>query len=170
MNQPMRRTRQQLSEEETLALLDAGTSGVLAVGGESGYPYAVPLSYVRDGTRLYFHSATSGHKLEAIARNDRVSFCVIADDDVVQETFTTHFRSAIAFGRMRVLADDDDRLRALRLLARKYSPDHLAEADAEIERGWNRVSVLELDMERLTGKAAIEIIRELDRGPRAAET
>ncbi|MCU0484008.1 MAG: pyridoxamine 5'-phosphate oxidase family protein, partial [Chloroflexi bacterium] len=142
----MRRTAQLLPEDETLAILDRGTSGVLAVEGEAGYPYAVPLSYARDGARLYFHSATSGHKLDAIARNQKVSFCVIAADDVVQETFTTRYRSAIVFGRVRVLADAAERRRGLDLLARKYSPDHLDGAPAEIEGSWNRVAVLGLEI------------------------
>ena len=68
MFREMRRRRQQLTHEECLAILERGTSGVLAVSGEDGYPYAVPLSYVyRDG-RLFFHCAKSGHKLFGRAR------------------------------------------------------------------------------------------------------
>ena len=64
----MRRKKQLLSQEETAAVLARGSSGVLALAGENGYPYAVPLSYVYDGGRLYFHCARSGHKLDAIRR------------------------------------------------------------------------------------------------------
>ena len=72
-------------------------SGVLAAAGEDDYPYAVPLSYVYCDFKLYFHCAKEGHKLEAIARNPKVSFCVIDQDQVVPEKYTTYFRSVIVF-------------------------------------------------------------------------
>lgn len=163
MHREMRRKRQLLSTDETIAMLESATAGVLAVQGDDDYPYAVPLSFAYDEGKLYFHSAKSGHKLDAIARSDKASFCVISDDDVVQSTFTTHFRSVVIFGRVRTLTEDDEKRHALRCLARKYSPDYLDLADSEIEHDWNRVCALELAIEQMTGKAAIEIIKE--RGP-----
>lgn len=169
MHQPMRRKRQLLPEAETVAMLDEATSGVLAVVGADGYPYAVPLSFAREGGSLFFHSAKTGHKLDAIANCDRASFCVIADDVVVQSTFTTHFRSAIVFGRIGVVADDARKRHALTLLAEKYSPDFTSQADTEIEGAWDRTSVLELVIEEMTGKAAMEVIKERDGASNSAE-
>jgi hypothetical protein len=156
----MRRKKQLLSEPETIAMLGACTSGVLAVHGDDGYPYAVPLSFAHEEGKLYFHAATTGHKLDALARSDKASFCVIAADDVVPGTFTTHFRSAIAFGRARLVTDDDEKRHALLLLAAKYSRDYLDKADAEIAGEWKRTAVIELTIEHLTGKAAIELVRK----------
>ena len=160
MFRAMRRKRQLLSEAETIAMLESCTSGVLAVQGDDDYPYAVPLSFAYEDGKLYFHSATSGHKLDAIARNARASFCVIAADDVQQSTFTTHFRSAIVFGRARVLTGDGEKRHALECLSKKYSPDYLDTMDAEIERGWEDVCSIELAIEHMTGKAATEIVGE----------
>jgi uncharacterized protein len=158
MFREMRRKRQLLSEAETVEMLQSCTSGVLAVQGDDDYPYAVPLSFAYEDGKLFFHAARGGHKLDAIERNEKVSFCVIDADDVVQGSFTTHFRSAIAFGKARIVTDDDERRHALRRLARKYSPDYLEAADSEIEGAWNRVSVVEIDIEHMTGKAALEIV------------
>ncbi len=99
----MRRKRQLLPQAETIAMLESCTSGVLAVQGDDDYPYAVPLSYAYEDGKLFFHSACAGHKTDAVERDDKASFCVIAAEDVVQSTFTTHYRSAIVFGRLRVL-------------------------------------------------------------------
>lgn len=155
----MRRKKQLLPEEETVAILRAGTSGVLAVHGDDGYPYAVPLSYAYEDGKLYFHAAVAGHKLDALGRSDKASFCVIAADDVVPEKFTTFYRSAVAFGRARVVTDDAEKRRGLLCLSEKYSPDHLDAAAAEIDGDWKRVCVIELVIEHLTGKAAIELVK-----------
>ena len=71
---PMRRRRQQLTTAECDAILCNATSGVLALTGDDGYPYAVPLSYVYADGCLYFHSAVEGHKIDAIRRDGRCSF------------------------------------------------------------------------------------------------
>ena len=78
----MRRFRQQLAKSECDAILSAGTSGTLALLGDNGYPYAVPISYVYADGKLYFHSARTGHKVDAIRQYDKASFCVIAADDI----------------------------------------------------------------------------------------
>jgi uncharacterized protein len=113
MFRAMRRKRQQLSEAETIEVLQSCTSGVLAVAGDNDYPYAVPLSYAYQDGKLFFHFANAGHKLDGILGNSKVSFCVIQTDNVVQETFTTHFRSVIVFGRARILTDDSEKKYAL---------------------------------------------------------
>lgn len=159
MFREMRRKGQLLSEAETIAMLQSATSGVLAVQGDDDYPYAVPLSFAYEGGKVFFHSAKAGHKIDGIERNEQVSFCVIDADDVVQSTFTTHFRSAIVFGKARILTEDDEKRHALQCLARKYSPDYLEEADSEIEGAWNRLDAVEIAIEHMTGKAAVEIVK-----------
>jgi len=156
----MRRKKQALPEAETIAMLESGTSGVLAVQGDDDYPYAVPLSFAYEDGKLFFHCAQDGHKLDAVKRNDKASFCVIAADDVVQSTFTTHFRSAIAFGRVRILTDETEKRHALDCLVRKYSPDYLDAGGVEIERELKRTCALELAIEHLSGKAALELVKK----------
>jgi len=126
--------------------------------GDNDYPYAVPLSFAYKDGKLFFHFAKAGHKIDSIVRNNKVSFCVIKTDNVIQKTFTTHFRSAIVFGRARILTEDSEKKYALECLVEKYSPDYIAEGQSEIERDWNRVWVAEIKIEHMTGKAAIEII------------
>ena len=154
----MRRKKQLLSKAETIEILQSCTSGVLAVTGDNDYPYAVPLSFAYKDGKLFFHFAKAGHKLDSIVKNNKVSFCVIKTDNVIQKTFTTHFRSVIVFGRARILTEDSEKKYALECLVEKYSPDYIPEGKLEIEREWNRVCVTEVKIEHMTGKAAIEII------------
>ncbi len=154
----MRRKKQALSKAETIEILQSCTSGVLAVTGDNDFPYAVPLSYAYKDGKLFFHIAKEGHKLDSIAKNNKVSFCVIQMDQVIQNTFTTHFRSAIVFGRARILTEDSEKRYALECLVEKYSPDYIAEGQSVIERSWNRLYAVEVQIEHITGKAAIELI------------
>ena len=158
MFREMRRKKQLLSQAETIEILQSCTSGVLAVTGDNDYPYAVPLSYAYKDGKLFFHFAKEGHKIDGIKKNSKVSFCVIKTDEVIQKTFTTHFRSAIVFGRARILTEDSEKRYALECLIEKYSPDYVAEGRSEIEREWKVVNVAEVQIEHMTGKAAIEII------------
>ena len=161
MFRSMRRNKQQLSKEETIKILNEATNGVLALDGDAGYTYALPLSFAYSDGKIYFHSALSGHKLDAIKNNDKVSFCVVAQDKVVEETFTTHYKSAIAFGRIRIIEDNNDpeKLHGLNLLADKYSP-HVdnEKRDKEINGKMKALVVIIIDIEQLTGKTARELV------------
>ena len=153
----MRRKKQQLSNEETEEILRRGSHGVLALLGNEGWPYALPISYVYDEGRLYFHCAAAGHKLEAIAREPRASLCVVDMDEVIPELFTTAYRSAIAFGRLRVLEDREETVRALEALCGKYSPG--LDTAEEIKKHLNNVCVLEMNVEHVSGKEGLELVR-----------
>ena len=156
----MRRKRQQLSEAESVALLKKATSGTLALLGDNGYPYAVPISYVYSEGKLYFHSALSGHKVDAIRNYDKASFCVIAKDDVQPEKFTTFFRSVIAFGRIHIIEDEVEKLKTARMLGNRYNPNHEEALQKELEKGLPRMLMIRFDIEHLTGKEAKELVRQ----------
>lgn len=161
MFRKMRRAKQALDAEAVSEILRRGSSGVLALSGDDGYPYAVPLSYVYDGEKLYFHCAKEGHKLDLIRRNPKASFCVIDQDKVVPEEYTTYYRSVIAFGRIRALDDPAEKRAAIEILALKYAPEDTAERrEAFIEREWAPLHMLEMRLEHVTGKAAIELFRK----------
>lgn len=155
----MRRKKQLLSKEETIKIFEKGTSGVLAVLGNEDYPYAVPLSYVYCDSKIYFHGAKAGHKIEAIKKCDKASFCVIDEDNIVPEKYTTYFRSAIAFGKIKVIEDEKEKRKAIEKLAARYTPMDEAGRLQEIEREYNILCMIELDIEHMTGKEAIELVR-----------
>ena len=161
MFREMRRNKQQISNEETLKILNEATNGVLALDGDDGYTYAVPLSFAYADNKIYFHAALKGHKLDAIKNNDKVSFCVVSQDEIVQETFTTHYKSAIAFGRIKIIEDNEnpEKRHGLELLAGKYSPDVPAEKLEKVINGQMKaLVVMVMKIEHLTGKIAKELI------------
>ena len=156
----MRRKRQQLSEEESIEILRKATAGTLALLGDGGYPYAVPISYVFADGKLYFHSALSGHKIDAIRNCNKASFCVIDKDDVQPAKYTTFFRSVIAFGRIHIIEDEQEKLETARLIGDRYNPNQEEALQKELEKGLSRMLMIRLDIEHLTGKQAIELIKQ----------
>lgn len=154
----MRRSKQLLSMEDTVAVMDRCTNGVLACLGDEEYPYAIPLSYVYFNDKIYFHSAKAGHKIDAITKNPKVSFSVIDEDTIVSEKYTTYFRSVIAFGKARIV-EGDERLEAFKALVEKYSGDQPEEAKHKEITGCTQVYVIAIDIEHVTGKEAIEYVK-----------
>lgn len=157
MQRTMRRFRQTLPQEECRTILREGRVCTLAVAGDEGYPYAVPLNYVYDGTAVYIHCARQGHKTDALRREPKCSLCVIDADEIVPEAFTSYFRSVIAFGRAEFVEERTQRIRALRLLADKYAAG--IDPTDEIDRFIGPVAIIRITIERLTGKEAIELTR-----------
>ena len=155
----MRRKRQQLSDEESIGILQNATAGTLALLGDGGYPYAVPISYVYADGKLYFHSALSSHKVDAIRNCDKASFCVIDKDDIQPEKYTTYFRSVIAFGRIHIIEDEQEKLETARLLGDRYNPNQEEALQKELEKGLSRMMMIRFDIEHLTGKQAIELVK-----------
>lgn len=157
MVRTMRRFKQLLSAEDMERILRNGKYCVMAVSGDDGYPYAVPINYVYDGTSIYIHSAAQGHKIDALRRNPKCSLCVVDKDDVIPEEFTSYFRSVIAFGTACFVESTDENIAALRLLGGKYSPG--IDPEAEIARFIKTVCIVRIDIDSVTGKEAIELTR-----------
>lgn len=153
----MRRFKQALTTEEIKEILRKNTSGVLALIDKEGFPYAVPLSYVFRGNSLYFHGAKTGHKMEAMLSNPNASFCIIDQDQVVSERFTTFYRSALVFGTMRILEDSKEKEEALIWLCKKYSPLESQESIAKEIAKFPSTCVYALDIEFWSGKEAKEL-------------
>lgn len=157
MFREMRRKRQQLELPACEEILREATSGVLSVLGDDGYPYGVPLSHAYVDGRLVFHGAAKGHKLDAMRAYPQASYTVVQQDEVVPEEFTTHFRSVIAFGKLRVL-EGEQKLAALRQLGDRFWPGHPDEREAEIAPRLDHMVVFVMDIEHLSGKQAKELV------------
>lgn len=158
MPREMRRKRQQLSRSKADEILNSCTSGVLALSGDEGYPYAVPLSYVYTGDKIYFHCARQGHKLDAIRHCSKASFCVISKDDVLPEKYTTLYKSVIVFGKIRIIEDMEQMRQPILTLTRKYVKNNDEGIINEFEGAKNHMYMLELDIEHISGKQCIELI------------
>ncbi len=151
MFRPMRRAGQQLPEETCLEILQRAPRGVLSLLGDEGYPYGVPLDFVYEDGVIYFHCAKEGHKIDALKACDKASFCVLDEGRKEEGEWWYHFESVIVFGRIRLVEEEKEKLRALRLLGGKLFPDQEM-TEKDILKNGARVQVLALQAEHMTGK------------------
>jgi uncharacterized protein len=158
MFRQMLRIKQLLNEDDLNVVMRRCSAGTLACIGDDGYPYSVPLSYVYHNGKIYFHSAKIGHKMDAIKANPKVSFSVIDEDTIVSAEYTTYFRSAVAFGKARIV-EDDERISGFKALVEKYSGDQPEDDKAREIMGCNGALIIAIDVEHITGKEAIEHVQ-----------
>jgi len=147
----VRRQDRILEYGRAIELLRKGEYGFLALGGEEGY--GVPMNFVSTDDCIYFHCAPEGDKLRKIAANGNTCFCVVGYTEPEPSKFTTIYESVMAFGRIGLVEDPAERMRALELLVGKYSPDFKESGNKYAEKSFDRTGILRLDIQRLSGKS-----------------
>ena len=157
MFREMVRQKQRLTEEECIALLKNVMRGVLSVQGDDGYPYGLPIDhwYNEDDGKLYFHSGKTGHKIDALRRNEKVSFCVYDQGFRKDGEWALNIRSVIVFGRARIVEERERVIDITRRLSAKYTAD--AEyIEEEIRKYAAGTLLIEMEIEHMTGKLVNE--------------
>lgn len=161
MFREMRRNRQLMPLDEAKQLLLDNSTGTLALLGDGGYPYSLPVNYFFDGeNKIYFHCARQGHKLDAIRNEEKVSMSVIARDEILQEKLTTLFESVVVFGKAKVIEAQDEINRLGYMLAERICPDNVEKIPAEISSDASRMYIVEITIEHMTGKKSIELVKD----------
>ena len=157
MFREMRRFKQQISEEECVRILREHPRGVLSMIGDDGYPYGIPLDhwYSEEDNKLYFHCAKVGHKIDAIAACDKVSYCVMDEGFRRDGEWALNIKSVVIFGRMRIVEDEEKKREICANLVRKFTDDE-AYLQKELASAFGRVNCLELAIEHMTGKLVNE--------------
>ena len=154
MFREMRRFRQAVSRDECEKILREEKRAVLSVNGDDGYPYAVPINFLYDDGKIYFHCAKAGHKLDAMLRDDKVCFTV-HDSGYRKDDWSYYVTSVVVFGRARVMDDDTEIREKIKRFGMKYYPTE-QEVDEEIRKDAARVNFVEITIEHMTGKLVHE--------------
>ena len=157
MFREMLRKKQQLSDEECIEILKQEPRGVLSVIGDDDYPYGMPLNhfYCESDGKLYFHSGKKGHKIDAVTRRDKASFCVYDQGFRREGEWALNIRSVIVFGRIEIVTDPDKICEIARLLSYKFTDDEKYIED-EIKKSGPRTFMFALVPEHITGKLVNE--------------
>lgn len=146
----------QLSMEQTEQLLKEAQTATLATVGADGEPYATPIHFLYWNGHLYFHGLPKGEKLENISRRPAVCLSVYEMDHLLLDEAenpcdtNTKYRSVIARGSAKVIADLAVKEAVLKGIVKKYTP-HLAEKalPGNMLAG---TAVIEIELKEMTGK------------------
>ena len=163
MFRKMRRFKQELSKEECMEILKNEPRGVLSVLGDDGYPYGMPVThwYNEKNGKIYFHGASEGHKFDSIKNNPKVSFCVISQDKIIPEKYTTAYESVVVFGNAKIMDDKEEIKKVIYDFAKKFHP-----TDTEENRMFNinsdikTMAMVEITPEHITGKEGLELYKK----------
>jgi nitroimidazol reductase NimA-like FMN-containing flavoprotein (pyridoxamine 5'-phosphate oxidase superfamily) len=148
----IRRSDREITFQEARAILDKGEYGILSTVDKDGQPYGVPLSYVYKNDGIYFHCAISGHKLDNIEHNEKVSFCVVGNTKVLPDKFATDYESSVVFGVVSEVSGTE-RHDALLWLLEKYCSDFIKEGKLYIEQKDKATKVVKIEISHISGKA-----------------
>lgn len=153
----MRRFKQQISDDECRKILTKEKRGVLSVLGDEGYPYGIPLNHYYDESKnaLYFHGAKEGHKIDAIKKCNKVSYCVYENGTKKEGHWSLNVRSVICFGKMSFITDVKECIEISKRIWWKFGTDE-KELEEEIKNSSSRVMCLKFEIEYMTGKMVNE--------------
>lgn len=151
----MRRTDRERDADFALAVADKCEWATVSVVTPEGEPYAVPVSIVRDGDTLYFHTAKEGRKIDAVKHDPRVWVVCVGDVERAVTAFTTGYESAMFEGECKEVTDEAEKVHALRLLCQKYTPQNMAKFDSAVSASLARTGVFGVKILSVTGKAKV---------------
>lgn len=169
----MRRKDREMSKEFGMEVIDKSKYGILSMVDDD-VPYGLPLSIVREENALYFHSAKEGRKVEVFRKNPKVSVVFIGEikipenftkeelnememdsskaEEFISSVFTTEFESTIVTGQVKLIEDENEKTKAMKLTCEKYTPTKMKYFDMAIKSGLNFVNVYRIDIEEITAK------------------
>ena len=153
----MIRKNKQLTADECIRLLKTEKRGILSVNGDDGYPYGTPMNhwYNEEDGKIYFHCGSVGHRLDALRRDPKVSFCVHDEGYRLPDEWPLYIKSVIVFGKIHTV-DDGERIADITTkLSHKFTQDD-AYIQKEIEQNTHRTLLLVLTPEHICGKLVQE--------------
>lgn len=157
MFRPLRRIKQQLTNEECISVLKKEVRGVLSVLGDNDYPYGLPINYwySEEDNKIYFHGAKEGHKIDAITKHDKVSFCVYDKGVQIEGKKGLDYKSVIVFGKIKIVQDKEKTVQICKELSSQFDfgEEYIQE---EIKKFLKFVMCLELTPEHICGKKVNE--------------
>ena len=157
MFRPMRRSPQALSHEEIVELLKTETRGVMSVQGDDGYPYGYPINhyYDEEANKIYIHGANFGHRVSAVKKDPKVSYCVFGGEYQNEGDWAKYVKSVIVFGKAELIEDANEIVRISRLLCDKF-PCPQEYVEHEIEKDAHRTLIIAINIEDINGKLVHE--------------
>lgn len=170
----LRRKDREMNKGFGIEIIDKSNYGILSMIGECNKPSGIPLSIVRRGNTLYFHSAVGGRKVEIFEKNPDVSVAFVGEtkipenytkeelDEIIKDesktvlliskVFTTEYESVVVTGEVKLVNDEDEKIKAMGLICEKYTPTKMDYFPMAIKAGLGRTNVYSIEIGEITAK------------------
>jgi len=148
----LRRKDREMPRDFALMVVDNCAFSVMATINSDGTPYCIPLSLAREGEWLYFHCAREGHKIDNLMYQNKVCVSCVGTVKVIQKEFSTEYESAIINGIASEVIDKQEKIHALELISKRYTPNNMADFDNAIRRNLNITAVWKIHIDEISGK------------------
>ncbi len=157
MFRPVRKKVNVISVELAKDLIKDSRRGVLAVNGDDGYPYAIPINYLYDeeSQKIFFHGSKVGHKVDSLKKSDKICFTVYGNEHIKEESWAPYLQSAVVFGRCHLIEDNDRAMKVLKDFAMKYYPNDTMVVE-ELAISGRATQMFEISIEHISGKQVQE--------------
>ena len=157
MFRQVRKKANEITVSSAKALIKKSRRGILAVNGDNGYPYAIPINYLfeEESQKIFFHGSKVGHKVDAIKKSDKVCFTVYGNEQIKEETWAPYLQSALVFGRCKLIEDEDRAMKVLKDFAMKYYPSARM-VEEEMKKAAKATQMFEITIEHISGKEVQE--------------
>lgn len=157
MFRPVRKKKNEIDVVAINSLLKNCRRGVLALNGDDGYPYAIPINFLfdKDDNKIYFHGARFGHKVDALKKCDKVCFTIYGNETFKEENWAPYMQSVVIFGRCHLINSNEKTMILLKKFAMKYYPSE-ALVDEEIMKCGKAAQMFEIEIQHMTGKEVHE--------------
>ena len=148
----MRRKDREQTGDFALAVTDTCAYAVMATVNPDGSPYCIPLSFVREGEWLYFHSATEGQKIDNLRALNKVCISCVGHSKPIPEIYSLEYESAVINGTAQEVTGREEKIHALDLVCRRYTPENMAGFKEAVESSLDRVAIWKIHIDEISGK------------------
>jgi len=148
----IRRKDREQSGDFALAVADKCAYAAMATVNADGTPYCIPISMVREGEWLYFHCAHEGHKIDNLRQQSKVCISCVGAQEAIPGKFTLKYESAVIFGSASEVTDREEKIHALDLICKRYTPDNMAAFDKAIEKQLDVTAIWKIHIDEISGK------------------
>jgi len=123
---------------------------------QDGQPFVIPSIHARDGDELLLHGATSSRLIRHVQSGHEVCVAItLLDGLVLARSIYSHsmnYRSAVLFGKGRLIEGNQERMHALEILSDHIMPGRWDDSRKPNEKEFKATAVVSISIESASAK------------------
>ena len=151
----MRRKEKEITDKEKILDIISRAQVCYLGMSKDNMPYVIPINFGYYEDTIYFHCALEGEKIDVLQENPHVCMVFNVDNklinNIVQDDWTMHFKSVIAYGKAKFIMDIAERQNAINIMFHHYGGKDYPLPEPVLAK----TMFIKVKMEKMTGKQNI---------------